>query len=407
MNVETLMREHLESLADEVALTPIGPDAVMKRVRRHNTMWKLALAATLVVALGVVAFAKVLPSREPTGPVSGGTDVISASSWNHVVISPDAGAVIQIVGSRSGGFILLTEMQRWFFSEDGETWVEHEPTGFGPGSNVRMIANVGDRIVAAGVSFDGSPLVATSLDGITWEGAGPGDTGNWFPVSIAVVDDTVLVPFVNYGPFDSVVYRFTVADLWTSAPPPEPGSQILTIGVLEGSFVAQVVDPSRRSQHRDYRSDDGLDWQRRSSIPLVQVNKPLTDSIIEGPAGSYLVSLSEMDGDQLMRSSDGEVWELALDTAFEFGPSSLVAGEYGIFAALPTNDNPGTGAIVSILYSPDGESWTVENLGSDFARTSRFVVVASDRRRIIVGGGDIEGGANRATNQTEVWVTDR
>ena len=407
MNVETLMREHLESLADEVALTPIGPDAAMKRVRRDKAMWRLTLAAVLVVTVGVVVIANVLPGQEPAGPASGGAEEVSDSSWNHVVVSPDAGAVAQIIASRDGGFVLLTEEQRWFYSANGETWTERDPRGFGPDARIQMIANAGDRLVAAGFLPDGSPLVATSLDGVAWESAGPGEAGNWVPVSIAVVDSTVLVPFINYGPFDSTVFRFTVADLWTTAPPPEPGSQILTIGVLKGSFVAQVVDPSGRSRHRDYRSDDGLDWQRRGSIPLVQVNKPLTDSIIEGPGGTYLVSLSEMDGDQLMQSSDGEVWEPTFNTAFEFGPSSLVAGEYGIFAALPTNDNPGTGAIVSILYSPDGESWTVENLGPDFARTSRFVVISSNERRVIVGGGTPEGGSTNGLMQTEVWVTDR
>lgn len=407
MNTDVLMREHLESRAQEVALTPAGSDAVMRRVHRTKTMARLAVAAAVVAIVGIVMTSTASTEQDPVGAPSSSTGDVAASSWNHIVVSPDAGAVIQIIASRSGGFILLTENQRWFYSDSGDTWVERVPVGFGPQARIQMIANVGDRLVAAGTSIDGNPLVATSLDGIEWEGALPGDAGVWLPVSIAVTDDTVLVPFLNYDSFDTVVFRFTVGDLWTVALSPEPGTQILTIGALDGGFVAQVIDPSDPSRRRDYRSDDGLVWQRREPMPAFQVNRPLTRPIVQGPTGSYLVSWSPEGGERLMRSLDGSTWEPAIDTIFEFGPSSLVAGEYGLVAALPINDKPGTGAIVGILYSPDGESWTAENLGPDFARTSRWVELASDQRRIVVGGGTFEAGSSRDAARTEVWIADR
>ncbi len=406
MSTELLIREHLESLADKVVLTPAGLDVVVKRVRRGRMMWGLAVAAVLVATVGVVTIASMPPRQDSVAAPSSSVGAGSDSSWSRVVVAPDGGAVIQIIASRNGGFVLLTENQRWFQSEDGDTWIELEPVGFGQGARIQMITNAGDRLIAAGTSIGGDPLVATSLDGVVWEGALPGKAGDWIPVSIAVVDDTVLVPFINSS-FDSVVYRFTVADLWTVAPPPEPGSQVLTIGVLSGEFVAQVMDAPEGSKHRDYRSADGLDWQPRNPIPSIQVNMPLTHSIIEGPGGWYLVSSLTGDGEQLMRSRDGDMWEPAIDTAFEFGPPSLVAGEYGIIAALPTNYDPGSGAIVTILYSPDGDSWTVEDLGPDFYESSRQVMLASNQRRIVAGGRTFEGGTPRGTARTEVWVTDR
>lgn len=83
------------------------------------------------------------------------------------------------------------------------------------------------------------------------------------------------------------------------------------------------------------------------------------------------------------------------------------SGGEATIAALPTKYDPGNGAIVTILYSPDGESWTVEDLGLDFSQSSGWVMLASDQRRIVAGGGAFEGGAPRGAAQTEVWVADR
>lgn len=406
MSTELLLREHFVAVADEVLLAPAGVDIVTGRVRRGRALWGFAAAAVLAAAVAISVVA-VSDGQELTAPPAEGFLSGPGLDWGLVLVASDAGPVSQLITGRDGGFLLLTETQRWFRSQDGIAWAELQPSGFGSAVAITMVANTGNRLVAAGTDSGGRPVLATSLDGVVWEGASPDGSGSRGPVSIASIGDTVVVPFLD-GSFESVVYRFTVEDLWTRVEPPESNVQVLAVGALGDVFVAQVTDPAGGFPHRDYRSSDGIDWEDGSPIPMIQVNKPLTHPIVAGPDGWYLTSFGLDNEHKFMKSTDGVTWQPVVDTAFEFGPPLLSGGDSGILAVLPISSDPGSGALAQVLFSQDGDTWEVQDLGEEFDAAARWVAGALNNEVVVIGGAGFEGGAPRDDDmETVVWVADR